>query len=131
VDLSRTWNLRIWLPQVATALGSSYAAMGRLADALPLLEEAVELASAMRLSSAQAPALSALAEARMLEGRLTASLEAAQSGLEVAQHTADAGTRLGRRGSWATSPCSSPTRRAPGTISAGPSRCRASSTCDR
>jgi len=97
VDLSRTWNLRIWLPQVATALGSAYAAMGRLADALPLLEEAVELASAMRLSSAQAPALSALAEARMLEGRLTASLEAAQSGLAVAQHN-------GRRGheAWAS-----------------------------
>jgi transcriptional regulator with AAA-type ATPase domain/tetratricopeptide (TPR) repeat protein len=96
LELSRTWNLRIWFPQVATALGLSYAAMGRLADALPLLEEAVELAGAMRLSSAQSPALTALGEARMLDGRLAESLETAQSGLTVAQQN-------GRRGheAWA------------------------------
>ena len=96
LELSRTWNLRIWFPQVATALGLSYAAMGRLADALPLLEEAVELAGAMRLSSAQSPALTALGEARMLAGRLAESLETAQSGLTVAQQN-------GRRGheAWA------------------------------
>jgi transcriptional regulator with AAA-type ATPase domain/tetratricopeptide (TPR) repeat protein len=96
LDLSRTWNLRIWFPQVATALGFSYAALGRLAEALPLLEEAVDLAGAMRLSSAQAPALTALGEARMLEGRLASALEAAQSGLTAAQQN-------GRRGheAWA------------------------------
>jgi transcriptional regulator with AAA-type ATPase domain/tetratricopeptide (TPR) repeat protein len=96
LDVGRTWNLRIWLPQVQTALGLSYAAMGRLADALPLLEEAVELAGAMRLLSGQAPALTALAEARMLSGRLAEALEAAQSGLTTAQQN-------GRRGheAWA------------------------------
>jgi transcriptional regulator with AAA-type ATPase domain/tetratricopeptide (TPR) repeat protein len=96
LDLSRTWNLRIWFPQLATALGSSYSALGRLAEALPLLEEAVELAGAMRLSSAQAPALTALGEVRMLEGRLASALEAAQAGLTAAQ-------RNGRRGheAWA------------------------------
>jgi len=96
LQLSRTWNLRIWLPQVATALGSSYAAMGRLAEALPLLEEAVSVGAAMRLLSAQAPALTALGEARLLEGSAAQSLTLAQAGLTVAQQN-------GRRGheAWA------------------------------
>jgi len=96
LELSRTWNLRIWFPQVATALGSCYSAMGRLTDALPLLEEAVEVGGAMRLLSAQAPGLTALGEARLLEGRLAQSSETAQSALLVAQQN-------GRRGheAWA------------------------------
>jgi tetratricopeptide (TPR) repeat protein len=96
LDLTRTWNLRIWFPQVATALGYSYAVLGRLADAVLLLEEAVELAVAMRLSSAHAPALTALGEAHLLGGMLAGALEAAQSGLTAAEQN-------GRRGheAWA------------------------------
>jgi tetratricopeptide (TPR) repeat protein len=50
----------------------------------------------MRLLSAQAPALTALGEARLLEGKLAQSLETAQSALTVAQQN-------GRRGqeAWA------------------------------
>jgi tetratricopeptide (TPR) repeat protein len=96
LELTRTWNLRIWFPQVATALGLSYASMGRPADARPLLEQSVELAAAMRLSSAESPALTALGEARLLEGQLAESLDIVQHGLTVAQEN-------GRRGheAWA------------------------------
>jgi tetratricopeptide (TPR) repeat protein len=38
--LCRFWNFPIWLPWIASLLGSMYVVSGRLAEALPLLEEA-------------------------------------------------------------------------------------------
>ena len=86
---------RIWFPQVATALGSCYSAMGRLTDALPLLEEAVGVGGAMRLLGA-GTGPDGPRRAHLLEGKLAQSSETAQSALLVAQQN-------GRRGheAWA------------------------------
>jgi tetratricopeptide (TPR) repeat protein len=91
VELSRTWNLGIWFPPVASALGSAYAAAGRSADALLLLKESVERTAAMRLLSAQAPALTALGEAHVLAGRPTEALEPARQALALAQQNGERG----------------------------------------
>src|SRR4030095_2016906 len=42
LDLSRTWQLVIFIPISAAALGVAYAAAGRADEALPLVAEAVE-----------------------------------------------------------------------------------------
>ena len=41
VEVSRTWNVRFLLPSAVSALGSAYTLVGRLSEALPLLEEGV------------------------------------------------------------------------------------------
>jgi transcriptional regulator with AAA-type ATPase domain/tetratricopeptide (TPR) repeat protein len=91
VELSRTWNLGIWFPPVASALGAAYAATGRLADALPLLNESVERAVAMRFLSAQSPALTALGEAHVLAGRPADALAPAQRALTLAEQNGERG----------------------------------------
>ncbi len=91
LELSRTWNIRIWFPRVASALGSAYALAGRMPDAVPLLEEAVERTAAMRLLSAQAPALTALGEAHVLAGRLAEALDPAQRAFQFAQQNGELG----------------------------------------
>jgi tetratricopeptide (TPR) repeat protein len=91
VELSRTWNLGLWFPPVASALGSAYAVAGRSADALPLLKESVERTAAMRLLSAQSPALTALGEALVLAGRPGEALEPARQALALAQQNGERG----------------------------------------
>ena len=91
VELSRTWNLGIWFPPVASALGSAYAAAGRPADALPLLRESVERTAAMRLLSAQSPALTALGEGHVLAGHPAEALEPARQALALAQQNGERG----------------------------------------
>jgi tetratricopeptide (TPR) repeat protein len=91
VELSRTWNLGIWFPPVASALGSAYAAAGRPAAGLPLLRESVERAVAMRFLSAQSPALTALGEAHVLAGRPEDALEPARRALALAEQNGERG----------------------------------------
>jgi class 3 adenylate cyclase/tetratricopeptide (TPR) repeat protein len=58
----QTGDILVLLPNVAAALGYAYALSGRLAEALPLLEQAVEQASPLRAAH--------LGEAYLLAGRL-------------------------------------------------------------
>lgn len=69
LDLSRTWDTPVWVPLIASALGSAYALSGRVAEALPLLEEAVEQASARRITAGHPLRRIYLAEARLLDSR--------------------------------------------------------------
>jgi len=46
--LCRAWNIWAWFPPLASALGYAYALSGRIAEALPLLEQAVERDAAMK-----------------------------------------------------------------------------------
>ena len=39
LDLCRVWNSLVWFPETAAALGYTYACAGRVAEALPLLEQ--------------------------------------------------------------------------------------------
>ena len=44
--LCRIWGFLAWFPPIAAALGSAYTAAGRVAEAIPLLEQAVSQAGA-------------------------------------------------------------------------------------
>ena len=47
LDLCRVYNILIWFPETAAALGCAYACAGRVAEALPLLEQAEQSGAAM------------------------------------------------------------------------------------
>jgi tetratricopeptide (TPR) repeat protein len=65
----QTGDILLLLPNVATALGYAYALSWRLAEALPLLEQAVERASPLRVAH--------LGEAYLLAGRLEDAIQLA------------------------------------------------------
>ena len=47
LDLCRVWNSLVWFPETAAALGCTYACAGRVAEALPLLEQVEQRGAAM------------------------------------------------------------------------------------
>ena len=65
----RESNIALWLPRVGSTLGSAYAAIGRLDEALSLLREAIDQAAAMHLVSGRSMLLTASGEASLLAGR--------------------------------------------------------------
>jgi class 3 adenylate cyclase/tetratricopeptide (TPR) repeat protein len=81
---------RLW-PFVASALGASYTGLGRVDEALPLLEQAVERARAMKLKANQALRLTRLAEAHVRAGRPDGAFALAAQGLDLAQEHRERG----------------------------------------
>jgi tetratricopeptide (TPR) repeat protein len=71
----------MWLPTIATTLGTAYARTGRMADALPLLEDAVEQFISMRLLGLRGYPMVALSEAYLLADRLEDAATLAQETL--------------------------------------------------
>jgi DNA-binding NtrC family response regulator/tetratricopeptide (TPR) repeat protein len=85
LELADAWSVRLWFPRIASALGLAQARTGGAAEAVPLLEGAVEQAGAMRLAGGQAALVTALAEAYLRAGRLTEAGAQARRGLELAR----------------------------------------------
>jgi class 3 adenylate cyclase/tetratricopeptide (TPR) repeat protein len=83
-------NTRVW-PLVASALGAAYTHAGRLVEALPLLEEAVELAAAVKLKANQSLRLARLAEAHVRSGRPESAFPFAAQALDLAQEHRERG----------------------------------------
>jgi tetratricopeptide (TPR) repeat protein len=83
--ISRAW------PFVASALGAAYTYAGRVAEALPLLEQAVERAAAMKLRANQSLRLARLAEAHVKAGRLESAFPVAAQALDLAQELRERG----------------------------------------
>jgi tetratricopeptide (TPR) repeat protein len=83
--LCRFWDFPIWLPWIASLLGSMYAVSGRLAEALPLLEETVERATAMRLMAWNALWVARLSEAYLLTSRSEEAMARAAYALELSR----------------------------------------------
>ena len=73
------------VPWVAAPLGAAYALAGRTADALPLLEQAVEQALAMGFMIDHARRVVWLGEAYLLAGRLDEAYTQAQRALEFSR----------------------------------------------
>jgi class 3 adenylate cyclase/tetratricopeptide (TPR) repeat protein len=82
--------IRAW-PFVASALGAAYTHLGRVDDALPLLEQTVERAEAMRLRANQSLRLARLAEAHAKAGRIESAFTVAQQALDLAQEHRERG----------------------------------------
>ena len=69
LDLCRIWNIRLWFPETAAALGCAYACAGRVAEALPLLEQAEQSGAAMGTMGGQSLRVGYVSEAYLLAGR--------------------------------------------------------------
>ena len=73
-------QIPLMFPFVASALGYAYALSGRVADAMPLLEQSVEH---LRLMFGHSVWVAWLGEAYLLAGRLNDATQAAQRGLDL------------------------------------------------
>jgi tetratricopeptide (TPR) repeat protein len=88
-ELARTWGIEVWITRFASDLGLALARLGRIAEAMPLLERAV----ARNLSVAdQASFVAALAEGYALAGRGSEAQRHADRALEIARQYHDRGT---------------------------------------
>jgi tetratricopeptide (TPR) repeat protein len=81
---------RVW-PFVASTLGAAYISLGRLDDALPLLEQAVERAVAMKLMANHPLRLVRLAEAHLVLGRPESASLLAVKAIDLAQEQRERG----------------------------------------
>jgi DNA-binding NtrC family response regulator/tetratricopeptide (TPR) repeat protein len=83
--LTREWNIPLWFPRVASALGAAYAHGERTAAGVSLLEGAVERATTMRLVGGLSLLVGYLAEAYLLDGRLDDAATQARRALTLAR----------------------------------------------
>jgi class 3 adenylate cyclase/tetratricopeptide (TPR) repeat protein len=91
LDLCRTGHLPLWIPRLASDLGSGYAITGRVAEALALLKDAVKRAEAMGLIHGRSWLLASLGYATLISGDPTAAHERAHHALEVAREHKERG----------------------------------------
>ena len=85
LSVYQVWPTPLMFPGLASALGLAYALSGRSAEALPLLEQAVEQAAAMRIVYNQPLWLAALSEGYLLAGRLEEASDLAGRALDLAR----------------------------------------------
>jgi tetratricopeptide (TPR) repeat protein len=83
LSIYQAWPGPLFFPALASALGLAYALDGRTAEALPLLEQAVEQAT--QLMHDQPLLLAALSEAYLLAGRLEEAGDRAGRALDLAR----------------------------------------------
>ena len=69
LELCRVWSIQDWFPLIASTLGAAYAQSGHVAEALPLLDEAVEQATAMGIMFAHSLRLAWQSEASLRADR--------------------------------------------------------------
>jgi tetratricopeptide (TPR) repeat protein len=85
LTVSQTEKLPQLFPLLAVPLGAAYALDGRLTEAIPLLEEAVERAAAMHCMGTQARRLAWLGEVYLLAGGAEDALAYAHRALDLAR----------------------------------------------
>ena len=69
IEVCRVWDIRIWLPRMASALGAVLALSGRASEAVALLEQAVGQAMSPTMTIRHIVPLTWLAETYVLVGR--------------------------------------------------------------
>jgi tetratricopeptide (TPR) repeat protein len=92
LGLCQVWNIPLWFPATAADLGYAYTLSGRVAEALPLLEQAVERAVSMKLLYSQALWIAWLSEAYWRAGRLEDALEFARQTLDLSRDRQERGS---------------------------------------
>jgi predicted ATPase/class 3 adenylate cyclase len=83
VGVCRTWNLGVLLPTVTAALGLAYALCGRLAEALPILEEGEARAPQVRIFDTSRDT-TALGTGYLLAGKIDEAVGIASRAAELA-----------------------------------------------
>ena len=91
VGICQDADLPAVFPMVASALGAAYTLGGRVADAVPLLTQALEQATAMERVDTQALCNLSLGEAQMLAGRLEEAQALAQQAQALAREHQERG----------------------------------------
>jgi tetratricopeptide (TPR) repeat protein len=93
LGLCHTWDtqLRLWFLGVAPSLGHAYALSGKPAQAITLLEHAMEQAAARKMMFAQSLRMGWLAHAYLQAGRLPEARELSQKSLELARQYGERG----------------------------------------
>jgi tetratricopeptide (TPR) repeat protein len=85
LDLCRVYNTRLWFPETAAALGYAYAWAGRVAEALPLLEQAEQQGAALGTRGGQALWVGYVSEAYLLAGHREEARQGAGRALDLAR----------------------------------------------
>jgi class 3 adenylate cyclase/tetratricopeptide (TPR) repeat protein len=84
VGICRDADLPLWFPRMAAALGAAYTLGARVADAVPLLTQAMEQTTATEMMSFQVLCRLHLGEAQVLAGRLEEAHALAEGALALA-----------------------------------------------
>jgi len=85
LDLCRVYNILSWFPETASALGCAYACAGRVAEALPLLEQAEQTGAALGTIGGQSLRVGYVSEAYLLAGRMQEAVQLAGRALDLAR----------------------------------------------
>jgi class 3 adenylate cyclase/tetratricopeptide (TPR) repeat protein len=85
LDLCRVYNIRLWFPETASALGCAYACAGRVTEALPLLEQAEQRGTAMETMGGQSLRVGYVSEAYLLAGRMQEAVQLAGRALDLSR----------------------------------------------
>src|SRR5262249_2751475 len=85
LDLCRVFNILFWFPETASALGCAYAFAGRIAEALPLLEQAEQRGAALGTMGGQSLRVGYVSEAYLLAGRMQEAVQLAGRALDLAR----------------------------------------------
>jgi class 3 adenylate cyclase/tetratricopeptide (TPR) repeat protein len=85
LELIQRWTMPLWFPRLAAGLGAAYTLVGRTADALPLLEQAMRRAESMHLVVGHSQLLAHLSEAHLHSGHITTAREVAGRSLQLAR----------------------------------------------
>jgi tetratricopeptide (TPR) repeat protein len=92
LTVCHAWDLRDWVPVFAAGMGYAYALVGRLTEALPLLEQAVGQHAAMRRGHLFSIYVAWWSEAMLLAGRLKEAMQLAERALTCARDSKQRGS---------------------------------------
>jgi class 3 adenylate cyclase/tetratricopeptide (TPR) repeat protein len=85
LELCRVLNFRLLFSETAAALGCAYAFAGRVAEALPLLEQAEQRGAAMGTTGGQSLRVGYVSEAYLLAGRMEEAVQLAGRALDLSR----------------------------------------------
>jgi tetratricopeptide (TPR) repeat protein len=85
LDLCRVFNILLWFPETAAALGYAYACAGRVAEALPLLEQVEQRGAVMGIMGGHSLRVGYMSEAYLLAGRMQEAVQLAGRALDLAR----------------------------------------------
>jgi ATP/maltotriose-dependent transcriptional regulator MalT len=91
VGICQNADLPLYFPWVAAALGAAYTLSGRVADAVPLLTQAMEQSTAREMVAYQVLCRLPLAEAQLLAGHLEEAQALAERTLTLAHERQERG----------------------------------------
>ena len=91
LEISRAWSIRLWVPVLASALGYAYALTGRLGEAVPLLEQAIEQQISMGRMASHSARLVSLGEAYLMCGRARDAATVAGRSLTLSRERTERG----------------------------------------